>query len=147
MATQHATSKIRSFDDIYRDGNDTSTLGFRGEALFSLANLSQNLVVATRTASEPLATKLEFRQDGRLDDSKTCSVARKVGTTVAVVKLFHRLPVRRADLSKTIKSQRDKLLKLMQGCKLHLCVFFIYFSEMKGEIFAVAHLVSWLALM
>lgn len=119
MATQHATSKIRSFDDIYSDGEEMSTLGFRGEALFSLANLSQSLVVATRTAAEALAQRLEFRQDGQLDESKTCSVPRKIGTTVAVVKLFHWLPVRRADLSKTIKAQRDKLMKLMQGCKFH----------------------------
>lgn len=43
MAMKHATSKIRNFDEIY----STDSLGFRGEALFCLANISGGLVVAT----------------------------------------------------------------------------------------------------
>jgi len=61
MAARHATSKLRRFDDLYDDGGGgrgggeddcAPTLGFRGEALFCLANLSRSLVVCTRTADE-----------------------------------------------------------------------------------------------
>lgn len=63
MATKHATSKIRSFQDLY-DGKGEGkglTLGFRGEALFCLANLSQNLVVSTKTMNETVGQRMHFR--------------------------------------------------------------------------------------
>lgn len=112
MAMKNATSKIQSFDDIY----STSTLGFRGEALFCLANISRTLVVATRTAAEPMGQKLQFRADGSLLMDSIAPVPRKVGTTVAVVKLFDSLPVRRADLVKRIHAQRQKVFSVVQGC-------------------------------
>ena len=114
MARKHATSKIRSFDDIYQ--NHTSTLGFRGEALFCLANLSENLVVVTRTQQDELGQKLEYQRDGELRMGSVTMMPRKVGTTVAVGKLFHALPVRRADLIKRIKAQRAKVVSTIQGC-------------------------------
>jgi DNA mismatch repair ATPase MutL len=113
MAMKHATSKIRHFDDIY----ETDTLGFRGEALFCLANISNKMVVATRTADQPLGQKLEFTREGYLQHDTVCPVPRKVGTTVAVVKLFDALPVRRADLVKRIQAQRREVFLMVQGCK------------------------------
>ena len=86
-----------------------------GEALFSLASLSRDLVVSTRTASEDVGQRLHFRRDGYLDVSRTIDLPRKAGTTVAVVGLFEALPVRRADLIKRIRNQRSRMMKLMQG--------------------------------
>ena len=123
MAMKHATSKLSSFDELYQTTqlpNGTMQLrqlGFRGEALFSIANISQTLVVSTRTKDEMVGEKMEFRRDGYLDPKSTCNITRKVGTTVAVVKLFEALPVRRADLIKRVKQQKAKLLKLLQECK------------------------------
>eukprot|EP00978_Attheya_sp_CCMP212_P021349 scaffold62195_cov54-Attheya_sp.AAC.2 len=131
LAMKHATSKIRTFDNIYEDSATCLTtssregmmhvpgqkqLGFRGEALFCLANLSQKLVVSTRTATNDLGQKMEFNHDGKLLESSITDISRKVGTTVAVVKLFDALPVRRADMIKRIKAQRAKMLRLMQSC-------------------------------
>ena len=67
MATKHATSKIRSFHDLYDDKGDGKglTLGFRGEALFCLANLSQNLVVSTKTMDDTVGQKMHFRTSCR----------------------------------------------------------------------------------
>ena len=113
LATPHATSKIRSFEEIY--SNSSQTLGFRGEALFCLANLSASLVVATRTAGEPLAQKMEFRRDGSLLPNTVTRVPKKVGTTVAVVRLFDAVPVRRLDLKRRIADQRRKLVRLISG--------------------------------
>jgi DNA mismatch repair ATPase MutL len=113
VAMKHATSKIRKFDDIY----SIDSLGFRGEALFCLSNLSRNLVVATRTANEVMGQKLEYTRDGLLRPDSCCPVPRKVGTTVAVVKIFEAVPVRRADLEKRIHVQRREVFLMVQGCK------------------------------
>ncbi|CAB9504250.1 protein MutL [Seminavis robusta] len=112
LAQAHATSKIRAFDDIY---SSATSLGFRGEALFCLANLSGKLIVATRTESEPLGQKMEFKHDGTLDAASVAVVPRKVGTTVAVVKLLNSLPVRRADMERRITQHRSKLMRLMEA--------------------------------
>lgn len=114
MARKHATSKIRSFDDIY--SNHTTTLGFRGEALFCLANISENLTVVTRTVDDELGQKIEYERDGEVKKDSVTMVPRTIGTTVAVTKLFHALPVRRADLIKRIKVQRAKVVSMIQGC-------------------------------
>jgi DNA mismatch repair protein PMS2 len=112
MATRYATSKITSLEDVY---NGTGlTMGFRGEALFSMACVSDRLVVATRTADEELATKLVFGRDGRPEgDSEP--ISRKVGTTVAVVRPFGSLPARRADLTRRIRGERTKIFKLLEA--------------------------------
>lgn len=115
---KHATSKLRSFDELYQD-SFSKQLGFRGEALFSLANISQTLVVSTRTSSDTTGSKMEFKRDGYLNVKSICDVPRKVGTTVAVVKLFNALPVRRADLIKRITAQRAKMLRLIQSCEFN----------------------------
>jgi len=114
MATPHATSKIQAFEDIY-NGKCLHSMGFRGEALACLANLSAGLIVATRTAAESTAQKLSFGRDGRLDVLSIASMPRKVGTTVAVVRLLEAVPVRRADMIRRIQSQRTKLIKMMEG--------------------------------
>ena len=123
VAMKHATSKIREFDDLYRDTHSGQHLGFRGEALFCLANLSENFIVTTRTEREEVGQRLEYRQDGYCRGGEGGAVAapRKVGTTVQVVKLFHSLPVRRSDMERRIKAQKARLMKLMQGYAL-LCL-------------------------
>lgn len=116
MATPHATSKIRTFEDLYKQDSAT-TMGFRGEALFCLANLSEKLLVATRTEDEGVAQKMEFRRDGSLDPNSISEMHRKIGTTVAVMKLLDPLPVRRKDLMRRIQQHRSKLIRMMEGCK------------------------------
>jgi DNA mismatch repair ATPase MutL len=115
LATRYATSKISTFEDIY-SGTGLS-MGFRGEALFSMACLSEKLVVATRTETDEMAQKLEFQRDGSLDPQSVASIHRKVGTTVAVVKPFAGLPARRADITRRIRAERSKLFRLMESCK------------------------------
>src|SRR5713226_886120 len=61
---RHATSKIRSAEDLF----EVSTLGFRGEALPSIAAVSR-LVVETRHASEESGTRIEIA-GGKLRDVK-----------------------------------------------------------------------------
>ena len=115
VATKHATSKLRQFSDLYSE-DSCSTLGFRGEALFCLANVSESLCVTTRFGTERTAKKLWYTRNGQLDASRTSQVARStVGTTVLISKLFAALPVRRVDMKKRLKSQRQKLFQLIQS--------------------------------
>ena len=149
LATRYATSKIRSLEELY-SGTDCLTMGFRGEALFSLANLSNKLVVATRTADEELATKLEFLRDGSLDRAAVAQLPRKIGTTVAVVKPFHALPARRADMARRIRAERQKLFKLLESCKLSesflpcwmICLLCLFCSLTDGRCCALHSFVS-----
>lgn len=113
IAERYATSKIASFEDIY--SGTGLTMGFRGEALFSMACLSAKLVVATRTEEEDTAQKLEFDRCGNLDPASVQDIHRKVGTTVAVVQPFAALPARRADMTRRIRGERAKLFRLMES--------------------------------
>jgi len=119
MATRHATSKIESLEDIY-EGTGL-TMGFRGEALFAMACVSDSLVVASRTEDDELATKIVFGKDGRPTNINSGGyeygqqMARKVGSTVAVVKPFGNLPARRADLVRRIKQERTRIFKLVES--------------------------------
>jgi len=94
---RHATSKIRSAEDLF----EIATLGFRGEALPSLAAVSR-LVLETRHASEESGTRLEMA-GGRLRDVK--EVAWEVGTRLEVRDLFYNTPARR----KFLKSESTEL--------------------------------------
>ncbi len=83
----HATSKIRNVDDIIH----ISSLGFRGEALPSIAAVS-NFCLLTRSRNLEVALRIEIN-DGKLKDVlKTSS---NPGTTIWVRGLFKSLPARR----------------------------------------------------
>ncbi len=94
---RHATSKIRSADDLL----EISTLGFRGEALPSIASVAR-LLMETRHDSESAATRIEIA-GGRLRDVK--ETARTRGTTIEVRDLFFNTPARR----KFLKSESTEL--------------------------------------
>ena len=94
---RHATSKIRSADDLF----EISTLGFRGEALPSIAAVSR-LVLETRHASENSGTRVEIA-GGKLRDVK--EVAWPHGTCIEVRDLFYITPARR----KFLKSESTEL--------------------------------------
>jgi DNA mismatch repair protein MutL len=84
---RHATSKIASLDDLERVG----TLGFRGEALPSIASVS-SLRLASRARGAAAGGEIESI-DGRAGPPAPAS--HPPGTTVEVRELFHRVPARR----------------------------------------------------
>jgi DNA mismatch repair protein MutL len=94
---RHATSKLRTADDLL----SISTLGFRGEALPSIAAVSR-LLLETRDANEPEGTRVEFA-GGKLVNVKPAGLA--PGTTISVADLFYCVPARR----KFLKSDSTEL--------------------------------------
>lgn len=84
---RYATSKIREVDDL----SSLATMGFRGEALPSIASISK-VTILTATEAGKDGT-LVIAEGGRI--LKCCEAARAPGTTLEVKALFFNVPVRR----------------------------------------------------
>ena len=94
---RHATSKLRTADDLL----SIATLGFRGEALPSIASISR-LLLETRTPEEEQGTRIEFA-GGKLIGVKPAGVP--AGTSISVADIFYCVPARR----KFLKSETTEL--------------------------------------
>jgi DNA mismatch repair protein MutL len=84
---RHATSKIREIEDL----DSIRTLGFRGEALASIAAVSQ-VILKTRRMDDETGTRVEI--NGGMVESST-PVAAIPGTSVTIRNLFYNVPARR----------------------------------------------------
>ncbi|CAN5872036.1 DNA mismatch repair endonuclease MutL [soil metagenome] len=84
---RHATSKIKTLEDLSK----IQTLGFRGEALASIASVAK-VELISKTAEAEAATRV-YIEGGRLIDVK--DAARSQGTTITVRDLFFNTPARR----------------------------------------------------
>jgi DNA mismatch repair protein MutL len=94
---RHATSKLRTADDLL----SIATLGFRGEAMPTIAAVSR-LTLETRDAAEAEGTRVEFA-GGKLFNVKPAGLP--AGTTISVADLFYCVPARR----KFLKSDTTEL--------------------------------------
>ncbi|MGD0893598.1 MAG: DNA mismatch repair endonuclease MutL [Terracidiphilus sp.] len=84
---RHATSKLRTADDLL----SIATLGFRGEALPSIASVAR-VTLETATGEEATGTRLEIA-GGKMHHVDDAALPR--GTTIAVADLFFNTPARR----------------------------------------------------
>ena len=84
---RHATSKIKTLEDLAK----IATLGFRGEALASIASVAK-VELITKTLDSEAATRVVI-EGGRLIDVK--DAPRSTGTTLTVRDLFFNTPARR----------------------------------------------------
>ena len=87
---RHATSKIRNVEDIIK----ISSLGFRGEAIPSIASVSR-MEIVTKEEDSDTATKIEA-EFGRIKNVTRVSANR--GTEITVQRLFDNLPARKSFL-------------------------------------------------
>ena len=97
IAKRGTTSKIREFDDIYA----VKSLGFRGEALSSLCNIA-NVVILTKRPTDETGWSLKFDHMGTLTSKE--KVSKKDGTQVIVKNLFKDLTVRYQEFKKNHKN-------------------------------------------
>lgn len=65
ICRRYCTSKIRDFDELRDVGG--KWLGFRGEAMASMAEMSGALGIITRVEGEPVAVLLKFRRNGEIE--------------------------------------------------------------------------------
>ncbi|MEN9834858.1 MAG: hypothetical protein RL011_1051, partial [Pseudomonadota bacterium] len=106
---RHATSKIRDADQLF----SISSMGFRGEALASIAAVSQ-FSLATREIGQKSGTKITVAGD---DSPITLPWSGPEGTTVVVENLFFNVPVR-AKFLKSPATEFSHILELMQAFAL-----------------------------
>ncbi|MCA9165907.1 MAG: ATP-binding protein, partial [Planctomycetales bacterium] len=103
----HATSKIADAEDLDKVGS----LGFRGEALASIASVSR-LIIRSRTHASESAHELTF--DPSVDAIPNIRPASgRVGTTIEVRNLFFNTPARRKFL-KTPNTEKSRCLEVVR---------------------------------
>ncbi len=90
---RHATSKLRNIDDLF----SLDTMGFRGEALASIAAVAQ-VEMKTKLAEDTAGTRIAI-EGSNLLAQETCS--HTVGTSMTVKNLFYNVPARRNFLKST----------------------------------------------
>ena len=100
---RHATSKIRNAEDI----EAVSTLGFRGEALPSIASVSSFSL--TTSTGEGAATRVVVEGG---EAAEVYAASHPKGTTVLVDRLFYNVPARRAFLKGT-RAERSAIVEVV----------------------------------
>lgn len=94
---KHATSKISTIEDL----ESINTLGFRGEALSSIAAVCQ-LEIKTETHDEEIGTLIKIENENEITTEK---ISTAKGTCVSVKNIFYNIPARR----KFLKSDTTEL--------------------------------------
>lgn len=95
MFERYATSKLRDLEDFYK----LKSLGFRGEALFSIMTAA-DVTVMTRSYREQEGTWVRTH-NGKVEEVRP--IGCRVGTTIIIDRLFARFPVRQ----QALESKRD----------------------------------------
>ena len=101
--TRHWTSKLTQLDDL----QVISSLGFRGEALASIAAVA-DMTVTTRTATDDHAWQVAVGAGGEIPQPRPAQGAR--GTRIEVSRLFHRIPARK----RFLKQARTEYLHILR---------------------------------
>ena len=102
---RHATSKIKSAEDLF----SISTMGFRGEALASIASIA-HVDLKTRTQSTEMGTHIRIN-GSTLEFQEACQTP--VGTSLSIKNLFFNVPARR----KFLKSDPVELRHILEEFK------------------------------
>ncbi len=126
---RHATSKIVDADDLFR----LTTMGFRGEALASIASISK-LTLTTSDGSAP-ATRIESRGSQAAEVS---IAARTQGTTVEVRSLFYNVPARLKFQKSTPRLVAEVTKALTELSLANPCVAFELIVEERKAFFVTA---------
>jgi DNA mismatch repair protein MutL len=111
VARRYCTSKLTDADDLASIGG--SSLGFRGEALTSAAEMSGGMTVTTRVEGEQVATSLKINQQGEVMAQERASTA--IGTTVKITEFIKTNPVRRQVALKHTEQCLKRVKHLLQS--------------------------------
>lgn len=132
---KHATSKISGAGDL----ENIATLGFRGEALASIASVSASVEVKTKVRGSLSGTYLRL-EDGKIADTK--EIGSPVGTTITVWNLFYNVPARRKHL-KGAEAETVHITDIVTELAIiHYDISFELFSG-KRTIFKSVRSSSW----
>tara|TARA_B100000579_G_scaffold229634_2_gene188096 strand:+ start:46892 stop:48562 length:1671 start_codon:yes stop_codon:yes gene_type:complete len=123
---RHATSKIKSKKEIY----SIDTLGFRGEALSSIASVS-NIVCTSRVKSNDYAQEIQISHGEIIKNKKTSS---NYGTKIIIEDIFMNTPARLKFLSSS-RSESSKIHNFINGIsQSYPSISFELFIDKKNKI-------------
>ena len=123
---KHATSKIHTAEDLF----DIRTMGFRGEALASIASIAQ-VEMRTRQHDEALGTLLEI-EGMKVTRQEPCQTPE--GTSIAVKNLFFNVPARRNFLKSDPAELKNIIEEFTRISLAHPSVGFQFYSN-DNELF------------
>ncbi len=113
---RHATSKIKEAKDLFA----IRTMGFRGEAMASIAAVAQ-VEMKTRRQEDELGTKIIIEgSEVKIQEACQCPV----GTNIAVKNLFYNVPARRNFLKSNVVEMRHIMDEFLRIAMAHPAVFF-----------------------
>ena len=119
----HATSKIAKIDDL----DNILTLGFRGEALASIAAVSRVLMI-TKTEENDIASAIELEGGTVLKQYET---GRTTGTTTTVSDLFFNVPARKKFLKKDKSEEQEVTALISRFILANPHIYFLYKADGK----------------
>ena len=123
---RHATSKISNIEDLFR----IRTMGFRGEALASIAAVAQ-VVLKTKRAEDEAGTYIEIENS---QVTKQEPVAATVGTTITMKNVFFNIPARRNFLKSNAAEMRHIVDEFIRVAMAFPNIFFSL-SNNNQEVF------------
>lgn len=118
---RHATSKIRKAEDLFA----IRTMGFRGEAMASIAAISQ-VELKTRRIEDELGTIIHIEGSKIVDQHPEAVPA---GTSISVKNLFYNIPARRNFLKSNSVEMRHIIDEFQRITLAHPEIFFSLHSE------------------
>ncbi len=113
---RHATSKIKSIDDLFR----IKTMGFRGEALASIAAVAQ-VELKTKREEDPTGTFIEIENSRVINQEP---VAFNKGTSIVMKNLFFNVPARRNFLKSNTAELRNIMDEFIRVAMAFPNIFF-----------------------
>ncbi len=113
---RHATSKIRNIEDLFR----IKTMGFRGEALASIAAVAQ-VELKTKRADDELGTYIEIENSQVLKQEPCASL---IGTSISMKNLFFNVPARRNFLKSNAAEMRHIVDEFTRVAMAFPAIFF-----------------------
>jgi DNA mismatch repair protein MutL len=118
---KHATSKIRTADDLF----NIRTMGFRGEALASIAAIAQ-VEMKTRQTGEQLGTLIEI-EGMKVTKQEPCQAPE--GTSIAIKNLFFNVPARRNFLKSDTVELKNIIDEFQRIALAHPKIGFQFFNN------------------
>ncbi|KKZ63113.1 hypothetical protein EMCG_02490 [[Emmonsia] crescens] len=129
VCKRSCTSKLQTIDDLRNVGG--STLGFRGEALASAAEMCGGILITTRTDGELVGANLKYDRAGLLVSSTKAS--HLTGTTVRVSEFLRFVPVRKQTALKSASKTISRMKKILNAYVLSRPEIRLSFKILKSK--------------
>jgi len=123
---RHSTSKLNKAEDLFK----IKTMGFRGEALASIAAVAE-IILRTKTKKEKIGHEVKLKDSNIVEENQ---INTQVGTTIIAKNLFFSIPARRNFL-KSNNVELKHIIDEFIRCALSNCEINFTLTNEKSEIY------------